>query len=207
MGQRIVVYPESPQKRKIKQTVDILKEGGVAIFPTDSVYAMGVAFSRKDAIERLCELKRIEPAKATFSIICSNFSQVSEYVSPMDKSTFRLLKRHLPGPFTFILPASAKIPRTFLNRRHTIGIRIPDDPVPIAIVEELGEPLITTSLYDEEDEIKGYMTDPVEIFERYGKIVEIVVDAGPRGTTPTTVVDLTGEEPVVVRQGAGELIL
>ncbi len=199
-----MLHPETPQRHKVRQIAEVLRNGGVIIFPTDSVSAMGVAFSQRQATERLCELKGIEPAKATFSIICSDFSQVSEYVAPMDKATFRLLKRNLPGPFTFILPASSKVPRAFLNRRHTIGIRIPDDPIPRAIVEELGEPLISTSLYDE-DPTLGYMTDPMAIFEKYGKIVDIVVDGGPRGNVATTVVDLTGDEPQIVREGAGQL--
>lgn len=199
---RLKIHPQTPEKHKVAKVVEVLKQGGVVVLPTDSVYALACAVSSLEGFKRLCELKQIDPAKATFSLLCANFSQVSEFTAPIGKGIFRLLRRHLPGPFTFILPASSRLPRPFLNRRETIGIRIPDDPIAVAVVQQLGEPVLTTSLYDE-DPIVEYISDPQDIEAKWGKRVNIVIDGGVRGRTPTTVVDLTGEEPQVIREGAG----
>ncbi len=197
---RLKVHPQTPQKRHIAKATQVLKEGGIAIIPTDAVYVLAGDMMQKTVHEKLLKIKNLEKGKATFSIICSGFSQASHYIAPLNKETFRLLKKYLPGPFTFILPASRHVPRIFLNRRHTIGIRIPDHPVPTSLAEALGNPLISTSLYDEEGE---YMTDPDKIFEHWKHTVDVILDAGPLGYEPTTVIDLSGQNITIVRQGKG----
>lgn len=201
---RLRVHPETPQERHIQRAVSILKEGGIAIVPTDAVYVLAGDLTQRTVLERLVLLKGLEPGKAIFSILCASFSQMAEYVAPLDKERFRLLKRYLPGPYTFIMEASRQVPRLFLNRRHTIGIRIPDHPVPRRLAEALGNPLVSTSLYDEDGE---YLRDPEEIERHWKRKVEVFLDSGPGSDRPTTVIDLTGETPTLLRQGRGKFPL
>ncbi|NOY36328.1 MAG: threonylcarbamoyl-AMP synthase [Chlorobi bacterium] len=200
----IRVHPENPGQRQIIHVVNTLEEGGIIIYPTDSVYAMGCDISNNRALEKLARIKGKNPKNPGFSFIFSDLRQISDYSKPLDKTTFKLLKRNLPGPFTFILPASNQVPKMFKNRKKTIGVRIPACNVTRAIVQKLGRPLLTTSIHDE-DEIIDYITDPELIFKKYQGVVDLVVDGGPGNNHPTTIVDCTGDEPVVIREGLGVL--
>ncbi len=198
------INPDNPEGRKIDQVVDVLKNGGIIIYPTDTVYGLGCDIENTKAVERICQLRGLDPKKAMLAMICRDISQVSEYAQQIDNPVFRLLKRNLPGPFTFVLNAANSVPKMFKNRKKTIGIRVPDHQVPLAIIEKLGRPILTTSLKSD-DEILEYVTDPEDIFEDFKKLVDIVIDSGPGGNTPSTVVDCTDEKPVVLRLGAGVL--
>jgi tRNA threonylcarbamoyl adenosine modification protein (Sua5/YciO/YrdC/YwlC family) len=198
------INPDNPEGRKIDQVVDALKDGGIIIYPTDTVYGLGCDIENAKAVERICQLRGLDPKKAMLAMICSDISQVSDYAQQIDNPVFRLLKRNLPGPFTFVLNAANSVPKMFKNRKKTIGIRVPDHQVPQAIIEKLGRPILTTSLKSD-DEILEYFTDPEDIYEDFKKLVDIVVDSGPGGNTPSTVVDCTDEKPVVLRLGAGVL--
>mgnify|MGYP006292622181 CR=1 FL=1 len=192
--------PQNPEGRKIRQVVESLREGGVIIYPTDTVYGLGCDIEQQAAVDRICMLRGLNPTKAMLTIICRDISQLSEYAQQLDSPTFKFLKKNIPGPFTFVLPASNKVPKIFKNRKRTIGVRVPDHNIPMAIVEELGRPIVTTSLKSD-DEILEYFTDPIDIYEDYKKLVDIVVDGGTCGNTPSTVVDCTGTEPVIIREG------
>ena len=198
----VKIYPQNPNETAVARVVDILCRDGVIIYPTDSVYAFGCSLQSHKAMERLRALKG---KKATdMAIICCDLSNIADYAR-VDTPTFKLLKRNLPGPFTFVLQASKRIPDKLLGNRRTIGVRIPDNSIPVEIVRALGHPLITTSVRDD-DEVVEYTTDPELIEERYGKLVDLVVDGGYGKNEPTTVVDCSGEEPSVIREGIGELI-
>ncbi len=197
------LYPENPDLKKLQQVVECLKDGGVVIYPTDSVYGMGCDLLKWKGIERVAQLKKIKPEKANFSIICYDLSNLAEYTKPYDNQVFKLMKKALPGPFTFILNAHNNIPRLFRNNKKTIGIRIPDNNIPREIVKLLGNPIITTSIHDE-DEIIEYTTDPELIYEKYKNDVDIVIDGGYGYNEPSTIVDCT-EDPVIIRQGIGIL--
>ncbi len=198
----VKIYPQNPNETAVARVVDILRRDGVIIYPTDSVYAFGCSLQSHKAMERLRALKG---KKATdMAIICCDLSNIADYAR-VDTPTFKLLKRNLPGPFTFVLQASKRIPDKLLGNRRTIGVRIPDNSIPVEIVRALGHPLITTSVRDD-DEVVEYTTDPELIEERYGKLVDLVVDGGYGKNEPTTVVDCSGEEPSVIREGIGELI-
>lgn len=198
------INPDNPEGRKIDQVVDALNDGGIIIYPTDTVYGLGCDIENDKAVERICQLRGLDPKKAMLAMICRDISQVSEYAQQIDNPVFRLLKRNLPGPFTFVLNAANSVPKMFKNRKKTIGVRVPDHQVPQAIIEKLGRPILTTSLKSD-DEILEYVTDPEAIFEDFKKLVDIVIDSGPGGNTPSTVVDCTDEKPVVLRLGAGIL--
>lgn len=195
------IYPQNPNLKAIEQVVNILNNDGVIIYPTDTVYAFGCSLRSPKAVERL---KIIKTRKTNMSVICPDISCISAYTK-IDTPVFKLLKRNLPGPFTFILNASGKVPDKFLEKRKTIGVRIPENGIVSAIVELLGGPLITTSVKDP-DEVIEYTTDPELIHERYGSIVDIVIDGGYGNNEASTVVDCTGDEPEIIRQGIGELI-
>ena len=198
----VKIYPQNPNETAVARVVDILRRDGVIIYPTDSVYAFGCSLQSHKAMERLRALKG---KKATdMAIICRDLSNIADYAR-VDTPTFKLLKRNLPGPFTFVLQASKRVPDKLLGNRRTIGVRIPDNSIPVEIVRVLGHPLITTSVRDD-DEVVEYTTDPELIEERYGKLVDLVVDGGYGKNEPTTVVDCSGEEPSVIREGIGELI-
>lgn len=196
----------SPDQRLINDIVKKLRAGAIIIYPTDTVYSMGCDFNSKKAMEKLAKLKGIKLKHANFSIICEDLSNISDYTTTIDRSVFKLLKKSLPGPFTFILPASRIIARTFDSKKNTIGIRVPDHDIIRAIVKELGNPLVTTSIHDE-DEIMEYSTDPYAIFEKYENIVDYVIDGGFGQLEASTVVDCTDGEPEILRQGIGILDL
>jgi tRNA threonylcarbamoyl adenosine modification protein (Sua5/YciO/YrdC/YwlC family) len=194
------IHPKDPQGRLIRQAVDILRKGGVIIYPTDTVYGIGCDILQADAIERICRIKGILPHKANLSFICNDLSHLSEYTKPISTPTFRLLKDHLPGPYTFILPASKLVPKILQSKKSTIGLRIPDNPIAMALVRELGRPILSTSLPGEQVEDT---TDPDVMYENFGNQVDAVIDGGIGGMVPSTVVDCSDEEPVVIREGAG----
>lgn len=199
----IKLFEDNPNRRDILKVVDSLRDGGVIIYPTDTVYAMGCDINNVKAVQRVAQFKGVKPEKANFSMICRDLSNIAAYAK-VNNDIFKVMKRNLPGPFTFILPATNKLPNVLMNRRKTIGIRIPDNYIVHAIVEELGNPLLTTSLHDE-DEIVEYMTDPELIHEKYEKIVDMVIDGGFGHNVASTVVDCTEDEAEVIRQGIGEI--
>lgn len=197
------INSENPEGRKIKHVVEALENNGVIIYPTDTVYGLAGDIHSKKAIDRICQLRGLDPSRAMLTIICKDISQVSEYTEQLDTSTFKFLKKNTPGPFTFILPANNQVPKMFRNRKRTIGVRIPDHIIPIQIVEALGRPLITTSLKSD-DEILEYFTDPTDIYEDYKNQVDVVIDGGICGNTPSTVIDCTNTEPEIIRMGADQ---
>jgi tRNA threonylcarbamoyl adenosine modification protein (Sua5/YciO/YrdC/YwlC family) len=200
----IRIYPENPNPRHIRQVVDLLEAGGIIIYPTDTVYAMGCDIKAHKSIERISRLKGLNPDNPDLSLIFLNMSQLSEYTVIRDNSVFKLLKRNLPGPFTFIVRANNQIPKMFKNKKKTVGIRIPDNTIVHEIVRELNRPIITTSIHDQ-DEVIEYTTDPELIHEKYRDFADIVIDGGYGRNEASTIVDCTGDEPEIVRQGLGIL--
>lgn len=201
----VEINPDNIDDRLIQQAVAALKKGRIIIFPTDTVYAMGCDLYNKKALKALATLKGIKLKKADFSIICSGLSHLSDYVKHIDRPTYKLLNKSLPGPFTFILTATNEIPRLFDRNKKEVGIRIPNNAIILRIVEELGNPIATTSLHDHEDEILDYFIDPYQIFERYDNKVEMIIDGGYGNLEASTVVDCTQGYPDILRQGAAEL--
>lgn len=200
----IKIYPENPNERAIQQVVEVLKKGGVIIYPTDTIYGMGCDITQHRAIERICQIRGIKPEKANFSFICSDLSHISEYVKPMDTVLFRLLKKALPGPFTFIMNATKNVPKLLSSKKNTVGIRIPDNGIILEIVRQLGNPILTTSIRDD-DEILEYSTDPELIHEKYESKVDLVIDGGYGGNIASTVVDCSNGDFEILRQGKGDL--
>ena len=198
------IHPVDPQPRLIRQVVEILRAGGIIIYPTDTVYGIGCDILQADAIERICRLKGIDSHKANLSFICNDLSHLSEYTKPISTPTFRLLKEHLPGPYTFILPASKLVPKSLQSKKSTIGLRIPDNSIAMALVRELGRPILSTSLPGEQVEDT---TDPDVMYENFGKQVDTVIDGGIGGMIPSTVVDCSTDLPEVIREGAGQWAL
>lgn len=196
------VYPENPGERHLKIILECLKDGGVIIYPTDTVYGLGCDITKIRAVDRVAQIKGIKRQKANFSFICHSLSQLSDFTHPIPNHTFKIMRRALPGPFTFILNANNNVPHFFQSNKKTIGIRIPDHKVPIQIVEKLGNPIMTTSIHNE-DEIVEYLTDPELIYEKFHKLVDIVIDSGHSGNIPSTVIDCTGDGLIIVRQGKG----
>ena len=201
----IEINPQNIDERLIHQAADVLKKGGIIIFPTDSVYAMGCDLYNKNALAKLAQLKGVKLNKARFSIICHNLSDLSNYVKQIDRPTFKLLKQHLPGPFTFILTATNEIPKLFDSNRKEIGVRIPDNQIILKVTEALGKPIATTSLHDDEDTFLDYFIDPYEIYQRFDKEVDLVVDGGYGKLYASTIIDCTSGAPVIIRQGIGKL--
>jgi len=199
------IEPSNPSKRKIERVVDILRMGGVIIYPTDTVYAFGCDLYFLSAIKKLAKLRKKEETQADFSIVCSDMSMVSEYVMPIPTRYYRLMKKVLPGPYTFILKANNNTARLFPRRRQYIGIRIPDNPIPISIVKMLGHPMVTTSLKEEEGGYEEYRTDPEYIYGKYYRLVDVVIDGGFGKNEPSTVIDLTDEKPKIIREGIGDI--
>ena len=197
------IYPENPEGKKIDKVAEVLRSGGLVIYPTDTVYGLGCDLFNPQAIERICRLKNIDPRKNLLSFMCQDLSQASEYVKNFSTPLFKLLKKTLPGPYTFIMTSSSKVPKTIDPKRKTVGIRIPDHAIPLELITRLGNPIITTSVHDE-DKIIGYPTDPELIYEKYINQVDIVIDGGIGGNMPSTVIDLTNETPEVVREGRGD---
>lgn len=203
----VEINPNNIDKRLIQQAVDILKKGGIIIFPTDTVYSMGCDLYNKKALNELARLKGVKLNKANFSIICHDLSNLSEYVKQIDRPIFKLLKQSLPGPFTFILNATNEIPRIFDTNKKEIGIRIPDNDIILQIVELLGNPIATTSLHNQDDEILEYFADPYAIYEHFDDDVDLIIDGGYGHLDASTIVDCTSGAPEVVRQGIGKLDL
>jgi tRNA threonylcarbamoyl adenosine modification protein (Sua5/YciO/YrdC/YwlC family) len=199
------IYNENPNPRDIRKVVEVLREGGVIIYPTDTVYGMGCDITNQKAVERVTKLKGIKIEKANFSFICSDLSHISDYTKPISNSVFKLMKKNLPGPFTFILEANNFVPRYFKGKKKTVGIRVPDNNIIRDIVYELGNPILSTSIYDE-DEILEYTTDPELIYEKYQNVADIVIDGGYGELVPSTVVDCTQDELEIIREGKGKLI-
>jgi len=203
-GELIKMYPDNPKTSKITHIIDLLKEGGVVIYPTDTIYGIGCDIFNARAIERVCRIKGLNPRKVNLSFICYDLSDVSNYVRAISRPVFKVLKKSLPGPFTFIMNASSRTPRYVHTTKKTVGIRIPDNNIPREIVKELKNPIITTSL-KHQDEIREYITDPKEIFDRFKNEVDVVIDGGPGNNIPSTVVDCTDESFTVLRQGMGNI--
>ena len=203
MAQFIKIYENKPSEAAIKKVVEVLRNGGLVIYPTDTVYGLGCDITNSRALERIAKIKSIKLEKANFSFICSNLSNLSDYVKQIDTSTFKILKRALPGPYTFILPGNNDLPKEF-RKKKTVGIRVPDNEIIIEIVKMLGNPIVSTSIHDE-DEVLEYSTDPELIFEKWEHLVDLVIDGGYGDNTPSTVIDLSGHEPEVIREGKGSL--
>lgn len=201
----IKIYHENPNQKDILTAVRILQKGGVIIYPTDTVYGIGCDIYNQKGIERIAKIKNQKPEKSNFSFICYDIAHMSDYVKPMQNNVFKIIKKNLPGPFTFILQANNKVPKFFKTKKNTVGIRIPDNNIIREIVHELGNPILTTSLKDD-DEIIEYTTDPELINERYNNIVDLIIDGGYGGNIASTVVDCSNEEIEIIREGKGELI-
>ena len=199
----VEINPDNIDKRLVQQAVDILKKGGVIIFPTDTVYSMGCDLFNKKGLNELANLKGLKLNKANFSIICHDLSNLSDYVKQIDRPIFKLLNQSLPGPFTFILTANNIVPKLFDSNKKEIGIRIPDNKILLAIVELLGNPIATTSLHNDEDGIQDYFADPYAIYERYDDTIAMIIDGGNGRLEASTVIDCTSGAPEIVRQGLG----
>jgi tRNA threonylcarbamoyl adenosine modification protein (Sua5/YciO/YrdC/YwlC family) len=202
MSQFIKIYEDKPNEAAIKKVVDVLRNGGLVIYPTDTVYGLGCDITNSKALERIAKIKGIKLEKANFSFVCHDLSNLSDYVKQIDTSTFKLLKRALPGPYTFILPGNTNLPKEF-KKKTTVGIRIPDNAIALGIVAMLGNPIVSTSIHDE-DEVLEYSTDPELIFEKWQNLVDLVIDGGYGDNMGSTIIDLSGYEPVVVREGKGD---
>jgi tRNA threonylcarbamoyl adenosine modification protein (Sua5/YciO/YrdC/YwlC family) len=200
----IRLYEENPDPEKITQIVRSLRDGGVVIYPTDTVYGMGCDITNLRAVERISKIKGINPKKHNFSMICADLSNISQFTRVISKPVFKMMKKAFPGPFTFILEASTQVPKILHSKKKTIGIRVPDHNVPRMLVEALGQPILTTSINDE-DEVVEYSTDPELIFEKYANLVDIVIDGGYGQNVASTILDCTGVEVEIVRQGLGKL--
>ncbi|WP_415327569.1 L-threonylcarbamoyladenylate synthase [Chryseobacterium sp. MMS23-Vi53] len=203
MAKILKIYPDNPQENLINEVIKTLNNGGLIIYPSDTVYALGCNIFDIKAMEKLAQIKKIKLEKAQFSIICNDLSHLSDFTRPIDTSTFRFLKSHLPGPFTFILDANKSLPLAYKGHK-TIGIRVPDHSIPQLIVEKLGHPIASTSIKDD-DEVLEYSTDPELIAEKYDHLVDIVIDSGYGDNMASTIVDLTSGEPEVIRQGKGDI--
>jgi tRNA threonylcarbamoyl adenosine modification protein (Sua5/YciO/YrdC/YwlC family) len=203
MAEFVKIYDENPNPKEIDKVVNILKRGGLIIYPTDTVYGLGCDITNTKALERIARIKGVKLEKANFSFICNNLSNLSEYVKQIDNITFKILKRALPGPYTFILPGAKNLPSVF-KKKKTVGIRVPNNNIALAIVERLGNPIVSTSIRDE-DEILEYTTDPELILEKWDKLVDLVINAGYGDNQPSTVIDLSENEPLIVREGKGSL--
>jgi len=200
----VKIYPNNPNEKQLEEVVACLRNGGLIIYPTDTVYGLGCDIYQAKAIEKLCKLRNIKPEKANLSFICADLSHLSDFVKPIDNAVFRVLKHALPGPFTFILNANNKVPKLMHSNKKTVGIRVPDNDIARSIVKLLGNPIVSTSIHDD-DEVIEYSTDPELIYEKYKDLVDIVIDGGYGELQASTVVDYTSDEPVILRQGKGDL--
>ena len=197
------IHSENPQPRLIKQVVESLQKGGIIIYPTDTVYGLGCDILQQKAVERICRIKQVDPKKAQLSFVCSDLSHLSDFTKPLSTPTYRLLKEYLPGPYTFILPASKMVPKMLQSKKDTIGLRIPANSIAMAIIQELGRPILSASL---PGEIVEDYTDPEVMYEKFGDTVDFIIDGGIGGMVPSTIIDCTGDEWVITRQGQGEII-
>ena len=203
MAQFIKIYEDKPNEAAIAKVVKVLKDGGLVIYPTDTVYGLGCDITNTKALERIAKIKGVKLEKANFSFICHDLSNLSDYVKQLDTATFKLLKRALPGPYTFILPGNNNLPKEF-KKKITVGIRIPDNNIALEIVRQLGNPIVSTSIRDDDDVVE-YTTDPELIFEKWQNLVDMVIDGGYGDNKGSTIIDLSGDEPIVVREGKGSL--
>ncbi|WP_111672357.1 L-threonylcarbamoyladenylate synthase [Algoriphagus litoralis] len=200
----IRLYEQNPDPKRVRQIVEVLRNGGVIIYPTDTVYGLGCDITNQRAVERICKIKGINPKKHNFSFVCADLSNIAQYTRVITKPVFKMMKKGLPGPFTFILEASSVVPKILHSNKKTVGIRVPDHSIPRAIVEELGQPILSTSIHDE-DEVIEYSTDPELIFEKYQHLVDVVIDGGYGQNIASTILDCTGDEVEIIRQGLGQL--
>ena len=203
MSQFLKIYNDKPNEAAIKKVVEVLKNGGLVIYPTDTVYGLGCDITNTKALERIAKIKGIKLEKANFSFVCYDLSNLSDYVKQIDTATFKLLKRALPGAYTFILPGNNNLPKEF-KKKTTVGIRVPDNNIALEIVKMLGNPIVSTSIHDE-DEVLEYSTDPELIFEKWQNLVDLVIDGGYGDNIGSTIIDLSGHEPVIIREGKGSL--
>jgi tRNA threonylcarbamoyl adenosine modification protein (Sua5/YciO/YrdC/YwlC family) len=203
MAELIRLYEENPNPRQVEKIVEVLRRGGLVIYPTDTVYGLGCDITNSKALQRIARIKGIKLEKANWSFVCADLSNLSDYVRQIDSSTFKILKRTLPGPYTFILPGNNNLPKDF-KKKKTVGIRVPDNAIAQALVTGLGNPIVSTSIRDEDD-ILEYTTDPELIFEKWQNLVDIVINGGYGGNVASTVIDLSEGEPLVVREGKGSL--
>src|SRR5690554_2056166 len=199
----IKIYPENPNPKEVEKAVKVLKNGGLIIYPTDTVYGLGCDITNTKALEKIAKIKGVKLEKANFSFVCSDLSNLSDYVKQIDTATFKILKRALPGPYTFILPGNNNLPKEF-KKKKTVGIRVPDNNIIIEIVKKLGNPIVSTSIKDDDDVIK-YTTDPELIFEKWQNIVDAVIDGGYGDNVASTIIDLSGYEPEIIREGKGSV--
>ena len=203
MSEFIKIYPENPNPKEIKKVVDVLKKGGLVIYPTDTVYGLGCDITNTKALEKIARIKGIKLDKANWSFICADLSNLSDYTRQIDTRTFKILKPALPGPYTFILPGNNNLPKEF-KKKKTVGIRVPDNSIAKTLVEVLGNPIVSTSIHDE-DELLEYTTDPELIYEKWKNLVDIVIDGGYGDNVASTVIDLSEGEPIVLREGKGSI--
>ncbi|MDD3004121.1 L-threonylcarbamoyladenylate synthase [Flavobacterium sp.] len=203
MAEFIKIYEDKPSEAAIAKVVKVLKDGGLVIYPTDTVYGLGCDITNSRALERIAKIKGIKLEKANFSFVCSGLSNLSDYVRQIDTSTFKILKRALPGAYTFILPGNNNLPKEF-KKKTTVGIRVPDNAIALEMVRKLGNPIVSTSIYDEDDVIE-YTTDPELIFEKWQNLVDLVIDGGYGDNQPSTIIDLSGHEPEIIREGKGDI--
>ena len=200
----VKLYENNPDPKVVLEVVELLEKGGVIIYPTDTVYGIGCDITKARAVERVARIKGVKPEKANFAFICSDLSHLSDYAKQVDNNTFKLMKAYLPGPYTFILNASSNVPKILKQKKKTVGIRVPDNNIIREIVRKLGHPILTTSL-KEDDEILEYSTDPEVIHDEYKELVDLVIDGGYGGLVPSTILDCTGDEPVLIREGLGKI--
>ncbi|CAG2535213.1 Sua5/YciO/YrdC/YwlC family [Maribacter dokdonensis] len=203
MAEFIRIYEENPNPKEIKKVVDVLRKGGLVIYPTDTVYGLGCDITNTKALEKIARIKGIKLAKANWSFICTDLSNLSDYVRQIDTATFKILKRALPGPYTFILPGNNNLPKEF-KKKKTVGIRVPDNCIVKALVEELGNPIVSTSIRDDDDVLE-YTTDPELIYEKWDNLVDVVIDGGYGGNVGSTIIDVSTGYPEVIREGKGSL--
>lgn len=203
MAKFIKIYPENPNEKEIEKVVNILRDGGIIIYPTDTVYGLGCDITNSKALERIAQLKGVKLEKTNFSFICADLSNMSDYVKQIDNTTFKILKKALPGPYTFILPGGNNLPKDF-KRKKTVGIRVPDNNIARILVQKLGNPIVSTSIYDE-DELIEYTTDPELIFEKWQNKIDAIIDGGYGDNVASTIIDLSNGTPVVIREGKGEI--
>ena len=203
MAQFIKIYEDKPNEAAIAKVVKVLRDGGLVIYPTDTVYGLGCDITNSRALEKIAKIKGIKLEKANWSFICHDLSNLSDYVRQIDTATFKILKRALPGPYTFILPGNNNLPKEF-KKKTTVGIRVPDNNIILELVRQLGNPIVSTSIRDDDDVIE-YTTDPELIFEKWQNLVDVVIDGGYGDNQPSTIIDLSGPEPVILREGKGDI--
>lgn len=199
----LAIHPDNPEGRKIEQVAKIIRNGGVIIYPTDTLYALGCDITNNKAVERIARLKGIKPAKATFSFVCPDLSNIAHYTKPFNNRVYKAMRKHLPGPFTFILPASNQVPKMLKNNRKQVGIRVPNSAIVSDLLNAINAPLMSSSLKNIDDEVTPYLTDPRDIYDQYKNQVDLIIDGGFGDNNPSTIVDCTSGEAEVVRQGLG----